>query len=80
MDNWKEGSGAIDGPVLFDAFAEFLVFEAVEGDDLFLWDALDFEDLADCAREAALGHGRGPLHEEDERVLVDDLRGQWWSA
>lgn len=64
-----------DPPVLLDALAQLGVLEAVEGDNLLARDALDLEDLAHGAGEAALRLFRRALHEHDERVLLDGLPG-----
>lgn len=61
------------GPVrvLLDAFAQFLVFEAVERFEEFWFDALDLHDLDHGAREAAHGQIRRSLHKHHQRVRLD---------
>ncbi len=71
----RSGPGA-DGNrvrVLLDALAQLRVLEAVECDDLVLH-AVELEDLAHRAREAALGQVGRALHEQYERVLGHNLR------
>lgn len=59
-------------PELLDALPQFGVLKAVEARKAV--DALDLEDLAHGAGEAALGEVGRALHEEHDRVLCDGLR------
>lgn len=63
----------LNAPVLLDRIAQLLILKDVVGLDLVHRNALDLEDLAHGAGEAALWDARGALHKEHNGLLFDRL-------